>query len=349
MKLLKLCIIPVAIILALNTANILAQKNVRAGVVAFYNLENLYDTINDPAINDEEFLPNAVKNWNAKRYQTKLENMSDVISKLGQSEGVAGPAILGVSEIENLTVLKDLAAQPSLKPLNYQIVHFDSPDKRGVDVALLYQPRYFKVTNAKAIPLIIYDDETKERIYTRDMLMVSGLFDGDPMHFIVNHWPSRRGSKDNSYLRIAAAQRCRQLVDSLSLTDKNAKVIVMGDLNDDPTDLSITTHMNATGNLKEVKNGKMYNAMAPFFKNGIGTLAYRGQWNLFDQIIITEPLVDKRAKGYRLLMGRIFNEPFLIRDEGQYKGYPLRTFGGNDYLGGYSDHLPVYVVLVKEE
>ncbi|MFT3739773.1 MAG: endonuclease/exonuclease/phosphatase family protein [Breznakibacter sp.] len=349
MKPSKLLIIPIVLAVGFCTTNLLGQKNVRTSVVAFYNLENLYDTINDLSINDEEFLPNSAKNWNTKRYQTKLENLSGVIAKLGHDEDVTGPAVIGVSEVENLAVLKDLTTQPALKPFDYQIVHFDSPDKRGIDVALLYQPKYFKVTNARAFPLMIYDEETKERIYTRDMLVVSGLFDGEPMHFIVNHWPSRRGGKDNSYLRITAAQRCRHLVDSISQTAQNAKVIVMGDLNDDPTDASVIKYMNATGNIKSVKSGKMYNSMEPLFKNGIGTLAYRGQWNLFDQFLLTEPLVSKRTKGYKLQKARVFNEAFLIRDEGQYKGYPLRTFGGNDYLGGYSDHLPVYVVLVKEE
>jgi predicted extracellular nuclease len=344
---LKFIVAIICLVLLYPLARLDAQKQVKAGIVAFYNLENLYDTINDPNVNDEEFLPGTAKNWNAARYNTKLANMSKVISQLGQADGLKAPAILGVCELENRAVLNDLVAQPSLKPYDYKIVHHDSPDKRGIDVALLYQPLYFKVIKTQAVPLVLIDEDSNQRVFTRDILVVSGLFDGEPMHFIVNHWPSRRGGNSKGNFRLDAAKRCRSIVDSIMQTDKKAKVVVMGDFNDDPTDVSVVEGLGTVDDVKKLTDGKMYNAMAPFFKNGVGTLAYRGKWNLFDQLILSESLVSNKTKGYRFLRGRVYNESYLIRDEGQYKGYPLRTYGGNDYLGGYSDHLPVYIVLVK--
>jgi predicted extracellular nuclease len=325
-----------------------AQKQVRAGVIAFYNLENLYDTVDDPEINDEEFLPGGVKNWDDAKYQIKLSNMAKVIARLGKQDGISGPAVIGVTEIENRKVLEDLVNQPELKPYNYQIIQYDSPDKRGIDVAFLYQPLYFQPTNSYPYPLIVIGDEG-QRVYTRDQLVVSGNFDGEPMHFIVNHWPSRRGgAKPSKDLRIEAAVRCRSLVDSIINLDAKAKVVVMGDLNDDPIDQSVVVGLNANGNLKKLKKGQMYNVMYPFFKSGIGTLAYRDQWNLFDQIIITQSFITKRNGEYRFLKARIFNDQMVIQEEGKFKGYPFRTFSGNDFLGGYSDHFPVYMIIVKE-
>jgi predicted extracellular nuclease len=324
-----------------------AQKQVKAGIIAFNNLENLYDTINDPSVNDEEFLPNTAKNWNSERYQARLKNTAHVISQLGDADGLKAPAVMGLCEIENKQVLVDLVAQPALKPFKYAIVHYDSPDKRGMDVALIYQPRYFKITNSQSLPLMLYDKETNERVYTRDMLVVSGVYDGEPMHFIVNHWPSRRGGADKSNLRMEAAKRCRSLVDSILAIQKDAKIIVMGDFNDDPINESVTVGLKSSGKMEDLKENELYNAMAPLFKNGIGTLAYRGKWNLFDQLFLTQPLVDNNSKGHHFLRSTVYNPSYLIRDEGQYKGYPLRTYGGDEYLGGYSDHLPVYLLLVK--
>jgi len=346
MKLTKFLLL-LLIIGCLTIQNAVSQQ-VRAGIIAFYNLENLYDTIDSKGVNDTEFTPLGSKKWNSDRYWEKIDRKAEVFSKLGHHENIPGAAIIGVAEVENRAVLEDLVQSERIKHLNYRIVHFDSPDRRGVDVALLYQPRYFTVTNARAIPLFIYDQKTEDRIYTRDQLVVSGIFDGEPMHFIVNHWPARRGGTPNEWLRNDAAKLTRSLVDSIINIDKDAKIIVMGDLNDDPTDESIRVYLNARDDIKKLKPNQMFNTMGKFFKKGIGSLAYQDKWNLFDQIIITQSFIDKKQSGYRYLSSRVFNDLFLQETEGRYKGYPKRTYVGNEYKGGYSDHFPVYIVLVKK-
>lgn len=346
-RLIRLLVVVFMVSGFLANCNMQAQK-VKAGVVAFYNLENLFDTLDTHNVLDTEFTPESPKLWNSERYWQKIDQMASVIAQLGAHEKVPGPAVIGVSEIENKEVLVDLVNSPRLKALNYQIIHYHSPDKRGIDVAMLYQPRYFTVTNTRSVPLFIYDEEG-ERIYTRDQLQVSGLFDGEPMHFIVNHWPSRRGGEEgSSSLRNSAARLTRSLVDSIAKIEKDAKVIVMGDLNDDPTNESVRLYLKARDDQNRLKDDQMFNALGTHFKRGIGTLAYRDQWNLFDQIILTQSFLNKRDKGYRYHSSRVFNESFLVQQEGRFKGYPFRTYAGNNYLGGYSDHFPVYILLVKE-
>ncbi|MDX9902809.1 MAG: endonuclease/exonuclease/phosphatase family protein [Bacteroidales bacterium] len=325
-----------------------AQNQVRAGLIGFYNLENLFDTINTEGVLDEEFTPEGPNKWTGSRYLEKLDNMALVISRIGEDDGWSGgPAVLGVSEIENRSVLEDLAAHPLLKESNYQIVHYDSPDLRGVDVALMYRPRFFRVT-ASASPSLDLTNDEGEPVYTRDQLVVSGIFDGEPMHFIVGHWPSRSGGELTSRpRRIAAAELSRRLVDSLLAIDGDAKVFVMGDFNDDPVDESMRKILRASGKPDRLKEGELFNTMFPLFRKGIGSLYYRDGVNLFDQIIITPSLLGSDYSSYRFLHARVFNASFLLQKDGQYRGYPLRSFVGTVWQGGYSDHFPVYVIIVK--
>ena len=335
-------------LLALMGSNIEAQQ-VRAGLIAFYNLENLFDTIDTPGVLDEEFTPDGPNKWSDKRYLEKIDNMAMAISRIGEDDGWSGgPAVIGVSEIENRSVLEDLAAHPLLKESNYQIVHYDSPDRRGVDVALMYRPQFFRVT-ASASPSLDLKDADGNPIYTRDQLVVSGIFDGEPMHFIVNHWPSRSGGELASRpRRNAAAALTRRLVDSLMQIDSEAKVFVMGDLNDDPTNESLRKYLRASGNEDKLKDGELYNTMFPLFRKGVGSLYYRDGVNLFDQIIITPALLGKDYSSYKFLLARVFNASFLLQKDGQYKGYPLRSFVGTVWQGGFSDHFPVYVIIVRD-
>lgn len=334
--------------LFLLTFNLCAQKPVKSSLVAFYNLENLFDTIDSPDVFDEEFTPGGPNKWDSDKYSQKLKNMALSISRIGEDDGwMGGPAILGVSEIENRAVLEDLVAQPLLKESNYQIVHYDSPDMRGVDVALLYRPRFFRITSSSSPELIISDEDGK-RVYTRDQLVVSGLFEGEPMHFIVCHWPSRSsGELSTKPRRNAAALLARRLVDSLSAVDPGAKIFVMGDLNDDPSDESLTRHLRAAANPEKLRAGEMFNTMYPLFRKGIGSLNYRDGLNLFDQIIVSPALLGNDQPGYKFRVARVFNSSFLMQKDGQYKGYPLRSFVGNVWQGGFSDHFPVYVIIVK--
>jgi len=323
-----------------------SSKKEKVRCVAFYNLENLFDTINQPDVDDEEFTPAGKNGWDGKKYREKLTNMSDVISKIGVEVTPDGPAVMGLCEIENLTVLKDLVAQPSIKKRKYQIVHFNSPDKRGIDVALIYQPKYFKVTNSTSTRLLIEGDDN---FFSRDQLVVSGIFDGEPMHFIVNHWPSRSGGQEKSEAkRIAAAQLSRHLVDSLLAINPKAKIMVMGDLNDDPSDVSVSKYLNTTNDKNAITGNQLFNPMADILKSGTGTLQYRDKWNLFDQIILSPAFFGENKNSYQFKEAHVFNKPFLIQQSGDYKGYPLRTFGGKEYLHGYSDHLPVMVLIIKK-
>lgn len=338
-----------SLLLLLSTTLLTAQakKEYRVGAIGFYNFENLFDTEDDPAIRDEEYTPNGSRNWTAELYQTKLDNLAKVVSEMGTDLTPDGMSLLGVSEVENRRVLEDFVIQPAVKKRNYQIVHFDSPDRRGIDVALLYQPKYFQVEQAQAIPVEIFEGNG-DRKYTRDVLFVSGKFDQDLIHVFVNHWPSRSGGAAASQAyRNAAAMEVKLVCDSLLEADPKAKIVIMGDLNDDPSSPSVKKVLNAKYKPKALKGPGFFNPMHAYFKKGIGTLAYRDAWNLFDQIIISEGLLNSSESGYQYYKAQIFSPKYLYQKTGNFKGYPFRTFGGNTYLGGYSDHFPVYIFLIK--
>lgn len=339
-------------LLNFSTLNVDAQKQYEVACVAFYNLENLFDTIVDPDTNkilQDDFTPQGPKNWNSKKYVEKLGNMAYAIGQLGLESTPDGPAILGVAEIENRTVLEDLVNQKEIKDRNYQIVHYDSPDRRGIDVGLLYHPKYFTLESSKTFTLEI---PGKDNFYTRDQLLVSGNLLGERMHFIVCHWPSRRGGeKKSGPLRAAAAKLTMEIMDSIRKSEPNAKIIMMGDLNDDPVSKSIKNVMKPQADTQSVLEGDLYNPMTLLFKKGIGTLGYNEAWNLFDQMIMTGALVDKSKEyetfGYYGVT--VFNKPFLIAQDGKFKNYPKRTYSYGEYIAGYSDHFPVYVTLLREK
>ena len=334
------------------------EKTYAIHTVAFYNLENLFDTIRDERIYDEEWTPKGQRNWGGKKYQQKLDNLSRVISEIGTDENPNMPTILGVSEIENRAVLEDLVNMPKLQSAGYGIVHYDSPDRRGIDVGLLYQTKHFKPTSSKNIPLYIYDKSNEKyknsnngrgrRIYTRDQLLVSGLLDGEEMHFIVSHWPSRAGGeKKSSPNREAAAALNKRIVDSLHRMNPEAKIFTMGDFNDGPYNKSVKEILQAKENRKDVEKGGLFNPFYQMYKEGRGTIAYRDAWDVFDQIIVSEALLKSDFTSYQYWKSNIFSKPFLVQKSGRYKGYPLRNqlSGG----AGVSDHFPVYVYLIKEK
>jgi hypothetical protein len=340
----KYLLIAFIILFTIKTGN--CQKQYKLATVAFYNVENLFDTINQPEVEDEEYLPEAEKNWDTEKYKQKLENLSKVISIIGEELSPQPPVVLGVSEVENRGVLEDLVKTPKLRPYNYGIVHYNSPDERGIDVALLYQKDVFEVTNSNSVELNFPD---KPDYLTRDQLVVSGILDGTPMHFIVNHWPSRYGGEKRSRpFRNKAAKVCRSIVDSIMKVEDDPRIVVMGDFNDDPINESVKTYLNSTGKKRKADDRVLFNPMYKMYKEGIGTLAYRDQWNLFDQLIISEELLEDDEEYYRYYKAKVLNRDFMKQQEGRYKGYPKRTHAGGIYLAGYSDHLPVYMFLVKE-
>lgn len=320
-------------------------------MVVFYNLENLFDTINDPDKWDDEFLPSGDKKWNSVKYQKKQSNMERVLFDMALLQKNF-PAVIGVSEIENRLVLEDLIAQPKLAHGNYRIVHYDSPDRRGVDCAFFYRPDVFKLEGSKAHK---FEMPGMPNFYTRDLVTMWGTIDGEPFFFLVSHWPSRLGGKEASdSKREAAAAQCRRIADSVRMANPATKVVIMGDLNDDATDKSITEVLGAKGNIKKLEDGDLYNPYIDLLKAGYGTLGYRDSWNLFDNIIVSENLATgstgnlklQRAKGSKFY-GNIFSTPYMIQREGQYKNYPLRTFVGNNFQNGFSDHFPVYIYIGK--
>lgn len=324
--------------LCVTTAD--AQQNERdLYSVAFYNLENLFDTIHDAGKNDLEFLPSGSYVWTAEKYEAKLKNLAKVLSEVSRDRVPGGPAVIGVAEAENNRVLTDLVSQPAIS--NYKFVHYEGPDKRGIDCALLYDPEQFTVTNSKLVLSTPFEGDTVH--LTRGFLIVDGQMAGERVCFIVNHWPSR-GAK--SPVRVHAAKQVRALADSLMRTDKKLKLIVMGDMNDDPMDESMVT-LGACKYAKQVKKGEFYNPWWETLEDkGVGTLLYRGKWNLFDQIVVSRPLL-KAKKGLKYDHNEVFIREYLFQQDGKYKGSPLRTHGGRVWLNGYSDHLPTIIYLKK--
>ena len=306
--------------------------------VAFYNMENLFDTIHDEGKNDYEYLPNGTNQWNTMKYKAKLKNMSEILSMLSTDKLPMGPAIIGVSEIENYRVLEDILKQPALADKEYQYVHYEGEDRRGVDCAFFYNPKLFELTNSKLVPYVYINDTVHK---TRGFLIASGNIAGEKMHFIVNHWPSRAAA---SPVRERAGEQVRAIKDSLLKEDSAAKIVIMGDMNDDPMDESMEV-LGARKYPKQVKKGEFYNPWWETLEDkGVGTLLYRGKWNLFDQIVISKPLL-KAKKGLRYDHNEVFIRDYLIQQDGKYKGSPLRTHGGRTWLNGYSDHLPTIIYL----
>jgi endonuclease/exonuclease/phosphatase family metal-dependent hydrolase len=326
------------------------KKTYRVQTIAFYNVENLFDTENDPITFDDDRTPDGKDHWTEEIYADKVTKMAKVISEIGSDVAQNAPALIGLAEIENRKTVEALANDKALLSKDYGIAHFDSPDRRGIDVALMYQKALFKPTNISKHELLIYDsNDPDKRVFTRDQLLVSGYLDGDMIHVIVNHWPSRSGGEARSRKkRMEAAELNKKIIDSLQSDDPYAKIITMGDLNDDPTSPSVKKVLAARGNKDKIKDFGLYNPMEPMFKKGIGTLAYRDGWNLFDQIIITQPLLRDDYSSYRYYKAGIYNKNYLSNPRGRYKGYPYRSFANGGYTGGYSDHFPVYIYLIKE-
>lgn len=315
--------------------------------IGFWNVENLYDTLNDPIKNDEEFLPQGTNAWTGPRYWEKINHLAKVISEMATDATPDGLAILGLCEIENKNVLEDLVKDPQLKSRAYKYIIIEGPDARGVDPALLYNPKYFTVTKAIAYHLTLPTDSSHK---TRDQLVVSGSFGGEAMAIIVNHWPSRRGgelaSRPN---RIAAAKMCRHIADSITKFNPATKVVIMGDLNDDPTNESVKKHLKTYGDLHRTRDDEYFNPMESLYNQGIGSLAWQDSWNLFDQTCINKPLLPDGYKTFQYYKAFVYNKAYLKSDFGNFKGYPFRTYSGGAYTAGYSDHFPVYFLLVKEK
>ena len=332
--------------ICLDTIGQESKRNFKIHTVAFYNLENLFDTINDVNKNDEASPIMEIKFNRSKIYKKKVSNMAKVISQIGLEVTKRPPSIVGICEVENRMVVEDLIDNENLKSHNYGIVHYDSPDNRGIDVGMIYNKDVFSVKNSNSHEVFITDNNSSKRRNTRDQLVVSGHLDGELMHFIVNHWPSRGADETK---RIAAAEVNNSIIDSLRREYENPKIITMGDFNDDPFDKSIKKILGAKKDMNDMTNEDLYNPFETILVDeGVGSNAYRDKWQLFDQIILSKPFLKKNYKDYQLYKAGVFNKSFLINKKGKFKGYPYRSFSYGTFTGGYSDHLPPYIYLLKE-
>ena len=353
-------VIIAALVLLAIPRNADAQKH-RSYVIGFYNLENLFDTYHDEGKNDYEYLPDGANEWTEEKYAKKLRNMARVIADMKKDNG-AWHAVLGVSEVENRHVLEDLVSEPAIAEANYQIVHYDSPDRRGVDCALFYRPQVFKYITSEAIPFTFEDsridwsawtDEEKEAFRTRDVLMVRGTIDGEMFAFFVCHLPSRLGGK-GADLRPRGAEIAYMRAMELQEEFPGIKIVVMGDMNDNPTDVSMTEYLHGKEFRDDLDDEDFFNPFLSMLKAGYSSLYYRGAGNIFDIVMVNKALADAEDDTFEIqpilkkkFYGRNFSKPYMTNPSGQYKGTPFRTFSNGAFVNGYSDHYPTYIVIKK--
>ena len=356
----KILTVFAALILLVTAAQ--AQKKVQNHVIGFYNLENLFDIYNDPVKNDEEFLPEGKNKWTEAKYQKKVQNMAKVIRSMKEENGV-WHALLGVSEIENRLVLEDLVWDEQIREANYQIIHYDGPDRRGVDVALLYKPEVFTFLDSESIPFTfegssiewIQSKEERDYFRTRDILMVHGLIDGEHFAIYVAHLPSRSGGKKGgNQLRDRGGEIMYNHAMEMQKKHPGIKIVCMGDMNDNPTDPSMAEYLHGREFMEDVTDADFFSPFTSMLKAGFGSLAYQGVWNIYDLLLVNNALAHPQDGTFGLLQlhkkgyyGRIYNPKFLTNQSGQYKGTPFRTFSNGAFIGGYSDHYPTYIVITK--
>ncbi|MGN1210611.1 MAG: endonuclease/exonuclease/phosphatase family protein [Candidatus Cryptobacteroides sp.] len=347
-------------LLLTNFAATAQNTGAKSHVIGFYNLENLFDIYDDPAKNDEQFLPDGQNNWTAEKYALKLKNMAQVIRAMKEDNG-CWHTILGVSEIENRLVLEDLVNEPQIAEAGFEIVHYDGPDRRGVDVGLLYDPKKFNFIESQSIPFtfdgtqvdITLDKEAQENFRTRDILMVRGTIGGEMFAFYVAHLPSRLGGKGFD-LRSRGGEIMYNHARALEQEYPGIKIVCMGDMNDDPQDDSMAKWLHGRETIGEMTPEDFFNPYLSMIKDGYGSLCYRGTWCIYDQELVNYNLATAPQGGYQIkpivkkkYYGRIFHKPFMITQSGQYKGYPFRTFSNGTFAGGYSDHFPTYIVISR--
>lgn len=308
--------------------------------IAFYNVENLFDTIDDPNIYDEKYTPESELNWDLEKYTHKLNQLSKVISSIDTLNDF--PAIIGLSEVENLDVVKDLVRNPLLKKANYKIIHKDSPDERGIDVAMLYQDKYYMPLENKFIYVKLPDSGNK----TRDILYSKGILAGaDTVHIFFNHWASRWGGQEKTEpLRIFIAKMLKHASDSIMQQNPDALIIMAGDLNDNPTDKSVFDFLAAHKPEKSVKTGELYNLAISKYEKGEGSIYYKG-WSMFDQFIVSSELLNTDNKIHlKSNSQNVVKYDWMLFTPKNGEARPNRTAAKN-YYGGFSDHLPVMIYL----
>lgn len=357
----KKLLFSIAFVLLLCMSSSAAGKAGREYVIGFYNVENLFDTVDNPHANDEEFLPEGKNEWTEDRYRIKLHNIATVIKAMADANGKFH-SVLGLAEVENSTVLKDLVAQPELKKAGFRYVHKDCPDPRGIDVALLYNPKEFKYIDSESIPFsfdrdanikIDISEADRRSFRTRDILMVHGKIAGEEFAFYVTHLPSRIGGKGTD-TRCIGADIIYRHSQKMQKKYPGIKIVVMGDMNDDPIDESQTRWLHAKATIEETGANDFFCPFTRLLKEGNGSLEYKGKWNIFDIIEVNRNLASPDAKGLRIKpvdakghYGKVFKPAFLTQQSGRYKGTPFRTFSNGQFIKGYSDHYPTYIIIGK--
>lgn len=312
------------------------KKSTQLHTIAFYNLENLFDTVEHRETLDDDFTPNGFKKWTPKRYKKKVYKLAKTISEIGLESTLKAPALIGIAEVENEVVIKDLINTEQLNKIDYGYVHYNSPDERGIDTALLYDKSHFEVLQSEPITLMVYSTEG-ERDLTRDILYVYGKLNGEKVHVFVNHWPSRRaGANETDYKRMEAAKTLKGIMARIENEHMNPNYIIMGDFNDDPDSASIQKLMEATN---------LYNPMEKLKSPERGSANYKRSWSLFDQIIVSHNFFNYEKGTHSFTYANIYDDKLLTEWKGKYKGTPYRTYAGRKYIGGYSDHFPVYIQL----
>lgn len=355
MKYCSLIVLSIFVSLHVFSQRSTTSKRAKMYAVAFYNVENLFDTIHDEGKNDYDYLPEGAYKWTSEKYKAKLANMSRAIADIATNVlPKDGAAVVGLAEVENSNTLNALVAEQPLADRDYRFVHHEGPDKRGVDCALIYNPHLFTLRESCLVDYRFEPQDTGRT--TRGFLVVRGELGGDDVAFVVCHWPSRLGGQEASeYLRLSAARQVRAVKDSLLKVSPQMKVFVMGDMNDDPSDRSLSEGIPSVYDIDAVNDSCMYNPWYNILKHqGQGTLSYRGKWNLFDQILMTPNLLNNgvEKKDYSTLKyyrSQIASCDYLTNQDGPFKGTPLRTGTRNTWFNGYSDHYPVVVYLMKQK
>ena len=308
--------------------------------LVFYNLENLFDIYDDPDTDDDAFTPTGYKKWNYDRYRNKIKNLSEVIENVGKEHSSFTPVIVGVAEVENKSVINDLVESKALQKHHYNYVHYDSPDDRGIDVALLYRNDHFKVTSSCIHPVIIFNQKG-ERDFTRDILHVTGKLNDERLHILVNHWPSRtEGTEETMFKRLTASETCYYLVSKIQGEEPDARIVIMGDFNDEFHDDSISNLM---------RNQSLYNPMQSLSDKGFGSSYSQDRWYLFDQMIFTRNFFNGQSGKHHFKYSKVYDMRYIKTWRGKRKDSPYRSYVGRWHQGGYSDHFPIYSYLELNE
>lgn len=307
-------------------------------LVAFWNVENLFDFSDDKKTNDNDFLPEGKYEWTEKKYNQKLDRLSTVLNDLGEDL----PHLVGLAEVENLEVLKDLALHDDMVKGNYKIIHKDSKDQRGIDVALLFNSNYLSEISHEFLDI---DSHSEKALFSRDILHAKFLLaSGSVLHYFVNHWPSRRdGAKETEHKRLAAAKTLKAKVDQILDQNPDAQIIISGDFNDYPDNKSLSSVLGARS-IKE-KGAKLVNLAYELDKKDKGTITYKGDWGMFDQFIVSSSLLDRDNEDVKKQKMRIFDEDYVMYFDKTYNQNQPSKFQGRKFYGGYSDHLAVYLTL----